>query len=100
MVFFWFGKELITSYWLKQTHTSFYDFIMHNESEMNLVTSSGGNRTQVDYILYRVNFRKNVTNVKVIPGEEMAQQHILLVCDFRVCLPSLRERKFVPRLRT
>ena len=69
--------------------------------ESHLVTfSSGGNRTQVDYILYRRNFRKNVTNVKVIPGEEVAQQLFLLVCDFRVCLPSLRERKFVPRLRT
>ena len=69
--------------------------------ESHLVTySSGGNRTQVDYILYRRSFRKNVTNVKVIPGEEVAAQHFLLVCDFRVSMPADRNRKFVPRLRT
>ena len=64
--------------------------------ESHLVTfSSGGNKTQVDYVLYRRNFRGNVTNVKVIPGEEVVQQHFLLVCDFNV-----RIRKFVPRLRS
>ena len=69
--------------------------------ESHLVTfSSGGNKTQVDYVLYRRNFRGNVTNVKVIPGEEVVQQHFLLVCDFNVRIPPQKKRKFVPRLRS
>ena len=69
--------------------------------ESHLVTfSSGGNKTQVDYVLYRRNFRRNVTNVKVIPGEEVVQQHFLLVCDFNVRIPPQKKRKFVPRLRS
>ena len=69
--------------------------------ESHLVTfSSGGNKTQVDYVLYRRNFCGNVTNVKVIPGEEVVQQHFLLVCDFNVRIPPQKKRKFVPRLRS
>ena len=69
--------------------------------ESHLVTySSGGKRTQVDYVLYRRSFRRTVTNVKVIPGEEVVQQHFLLVCDFTVRIPPQKKRKFVPRLRT
>ena len=56
--------------------------------------------SQVDYILYCRNFYKNVTNVKLISGEEVVQQHFLLVCDLSVCLLSLRKQKFVPWLRT
>ena len=41
--------------------------------DTHLITyTSGDHRKQVDYILYRKNFRKAVTNVKVIPGEEHA----------------------------
>ena len=68
--------------------------------ESHLVTfSSGGNRTQIDYVLYRKSFRRLVTDVKVIPGEEVVQQHALLVCDLRVSVPSPRKQKFVLRLR-
>ena len=52
----------------------------------------------MDYVLYRKNFRGKVTNVKVIPGEEVVQQHFLLVCDFIVCIPSQKKRKFKQRL--
>ena len=41
-----------------------------------------------------------MTNVKVIPGEECASQHRLLVCDLRVQIPPAKQRKFLPRLRT
>ncbi|CAH1263777.1 Hypp2763 [Branchiostoma lanceolatum] len=69
--------------------------------ESHLVTyTSGNHRTQIDYILFRRSFRKAVTNVKVIPGEECARQHQLLVCDFVVRSPAVRKRKFTPRLRT
>ena len=69
--------------------------------DSHLVTfSSGGNLTQVDYILFRKNFRRSVKDVKVICSEEVVRQHKLLVCDFKVCLSPPPKRKFVPRLRT
>ena len=55
--------------------------------------------TQVDYILYRRSFRKQVTNVKVIRNEECATEHKLVVGDFKVCAPHQRKRVFVPRLK-
>ena len=38
--------------------------------------------TQIDFILYRRSFRKQVSNLKDILGEENAPQHRLLVGDF------------------
>ena len=67
--------------------------------ESHLITySSGGCKSQIDYILYRKSFRKLVCNVKVIPGEECLLQHHLLVCDFKVSVPKIKKRKFNPRL--
>ena len=67
----------------------------------HLVTYSSSNHsTQIDYILYRKSFRKAVNDVKVIPTEECVQQHNLLICDFAVCIPSAKKRKFTPRIRT
>ena len=43
--------------------------------------------------------RKLVTDVKVIPGEEVALQHQLLVCDMRIDVPPKSKRKFTPRLK-
>ena len=69
--------------------------------DSHLVTyRSGDFRTQIDYVLYPKHYRKAVTNVKVIPGEECASQHQLLVCDLRVQPPPPKKRKFAPRLRT
>ena len=46
----------------------------------HLVTYQSGNAaTLIDFILYRRSFRKQVPNVKVILGEEIAPQHRLLV---------------------
>ena len=47
-------------------------------------------KTQIDYILYRKSFYTAVYNVKVIPSEECAQQHNLLVCTFKVSLPKAK----------
>ena len=64
----------------------------------HLVTYQTGNAaTQIDFILYQRSFRKQVSNVKVILGEECASQHRLLVGDFRVSMPP--QRKFVPRIK-
>ena len=43
--------------------------------------------------------RKFFTDVKVIPGEEVALQHQLLVCDMRTDVPPKSKRKFTPRLK-
>ena len=43
--------------------------------------------------------RKLVTDVKGIPGEEVALQHQLLVCDMRIDVPPKSKRKFTPRLK-
>ena len=48
----------------------------------------------VDFILFRRTMRKLVTDVKVIPGEEVAMQHQLLVCDMRIDVPPKSKRQF------
>ena len=48
---------------------------------------SGVAATQIDFILYRRSFRKQVSNVKVIIGEECTSQHRLLIGDFKVHIP-------------
>ena len=66
----------------------------------HLVTiQSGKAATQIDFILYRRSFRKQVSNVKVILGEEIALQHRLLVGDFGVSIPPQPKCKFVPRIK-
>ena len=45
---------------------------------------SGNTATQIDFILFRRTMRKLVTDVKVNPGEEVALQHQLLVCNKRI----------------
>ena len=65
----------------------------------HLVTyQSGDCKTQIDYMLYRsfISFRKMVSNVKVIVGEECATQHKLVVGDFKVCTHA-HPKKFVRR---
>ena len=53
--------------------------------DSHLITyKSGKIAMQIDFILFRRTMRKLVTDVKVIPGEEVALQHQLLVCDMRI----------------
>ena len=42
-------------------------------------------------------FRKMVSNVKAIVGEECATHHRLVVSDFKVCTHAHLKRRFVPR---
>ena len=85
---FAFAKELVVgNTWFKK-------------KPEHLVTYQSGNAaTQIDFILYQWSFRKQVSNVKVILGEECASQHRLLVGDFRVSIPPLAKRKFVPCIK-
>ena len=68
--------------------------------DSHLITYKSGNiATQRDFILFRRTMRKLVTDVKVIPGEEVALQHQLLVCDMRTDVPPKSKRKFTPHLQ-
>ena len=72
----------------------------YQKKPQHLITyQSGEHATQVDYILFRRAFRKRVSNVKVITGEECAPQHRLVVADFSVVVQPPPKRKFTPRLK-
>ena len=68
--------------------------------DSHFITYKSGNITmQIDSILFRRTIRKLVTDVKVIPVEEVALQHQLLVCDMRIDVPPKCKHKFTPRLK-
>ena len=54
---------------------------------------------RIDFILFRRTMCKLVTDVKVIPGEEVALQDQLLVCHMRTDVPQKSKRMFTPRLK-
>ncbi|XP_048759321.2 uncharacterized protein LOC125668926 [Ostrea edulis] len=58
---------------------------------------SGGAATQIDFILFRKNMCKLVTDVKVFPGEEVASAASASVCDMLIDMPSKAKHKFTPR---
>ena len=62
--------------------------------------TSGEGRTQIDFVLFRKTFHKHVRDVKVLPGEQVAKQHHMLVCDLCADIPPPANKKFVPRLKT
>ena len=57
---------------------------------------SGNTATQIDFLLFRKSLCKLVMDVKVIPGEEVALQYQLLVCDMMIDMPTQIKRKFTP----
>ena len=58
------------------------------ETGCHLITYKSGNvAMQIDFILFCRTMRKLFTDVKVIPGEEVALQPQLLVCDIRIDVP-------------
>lgn len=63
-----------------------FDMIIGNtffkkENEKLITFKSGGNSTVLDYVLLGRNERKNIKDIKVIPGEECFLQHRMLVMD-------------------
>ena len=68
------------------------------KKDNHLITyQSGGCSSQVDYILFKKRDFKLVKDVKVIPGEECAAQHRILVCDLKVMFSKPTKQSFVPR---
>ena len=81
-----------------------FDLLLGNtcfkKRDRHLITYKSGNAaTQIDFILFPRAMHKLVTDVKVIPGEEVALQHQLLVCDMKFDVPPKPKRKFTPRLK-
>ena len=79
-----------------------YDLFLGNtcfkKRDSHLITYRSGNTaTQIDFMLFRKSLRKLVMDVKVIPGEEVALQHQLLVCHMMIDMPPQIKRKFTPR---
>ena len=68
--------------------------------DSHLITYKSGNISmQIDFILFPRTMRKLVTDVKVIPGDEVTLQHQLLVCDIRIDVPPKSKCKFTPHLK-
>ena len=66
---------------------------------LNLIESVSEGFPSYSFILFPRAMRKLVTDVKVIPGEEVALQYQLLVCDMRLDVPPKPKRKLTPRLK-
>ena len=68
-------------------------------SEHLVTHQSGLYSTQIDYMLCRRRLLKYITNVKVIPGEECASQHKLVVAVLRIPPIKKVKNKFEPRIK-
>ena len=68
--------------------------------DSHLITyKSGKVSMQIDFTLFQRTRHKLVTDVKLIPGEEVTLQHQLLVCDMRIDVPPKSKLKFIPCLK-
>ncbi|MBV8233323.1 MAG: hypothetical protein JO329_25390 [Planctomycetaceae bacterium] len=65
------------------------------EEEKLVTYESGGNKSVIDYILFRKSEWYKIKNVKVINGEECIPQHKLIVVDFNV--DFRRHRKVIQK---
>ena len=66
----------------------------------HLITyKSGGNETQIDYIMVRKEDFKKVKNCKVIPGEEVVTQHRLLCVVINLEGDKQMKKKLKPKIK-
>ena len=64
-----------------------------------LVTyKSGGQESQIDYILWRREELKEITNSKTFPGEYVTRQHRTLVVDWERKMSRRGKEKIVPKI--
>ena len=75
-------------------------YLLQGKCDSHLITYKSGKASmQIDFIFCRRAVRRLVTDLKVIPGEEEALQHQLLVCDMRFDVPPKPKCKFMYRLK-
>ena len=60
---------------------------------------SGGRSTQVDYIISRRAYLKEIGDGKVVAGDSIAKQHRLLVCRMTLEPKKRKKAKAEPRLK-
>ena len=82
-------------------YTLAYDLFLGNtcfkKRDSQVITYRSGNiATKIDFVLFRKSLHKFVMDVKVIPGEEVALQHQLLVSDMMIDMLPQVKRKFIP----
>ena len=69
-------------------------------SKSHLITYlSGVTKTQIDFIMVRIDLFKLIKDVKVIPSEEYVPQHKLLVCELKLRLPKISKKIFQSKPR-
>jgi len=81
------------------TNMKIINTTMDKPPRKRITFSSGGNKTQVDYILVQEAERKRVRNVNTIAMEDCVRQHRLLYIDWNLCQlkPHLQPR--IKRIR-
>ena len=62
--------------------------------EHYITYKSGGNKAQIDFMMYRRSNLVEIKNCKVIPGDHVAPQHRLVVMDVIVRNPRGEKRNF------
>ena len=66
--------------------------------ENRLITyPSGGNQSQIDYIMTKKSDAKRVMDVKIIQSEECITQHKLLIADMKISNAKAKKKKFTPK---
>ena len=66
--------------------------------EQRVTYTSGGRSTQVDYIICRRAYLKEIEDYKVIAGDNVAKQHRLLVCRITMQTRKRKIAKAEPRI--
>jgi len=60
---------------------------------------SGGQETQLDYILYKRSKMSEVRNFKVIKGETAAKQHHLIIGEFNIKRGRKGKKRAIPKIK-
>ena len=81
------------------------DFVIGNtffvKRDSHLITyQSGPCKTQIDFILLKSKHLRMVKDIKVIPSEECAPQHKLLIGELQVKQQKLHPKSYTPKLRS
>ena len=81
------------------TNMAVLNTFYRKREEHKITYSSGGRRTQVDYILCRRRNLGEVRDCKVIPGESVAKQHQLVVGILKLEARKEKAMKAEPRIK-
>ena len=69
------------------------------KDEHRVTYKSGGNNTQVDYVMCRRRNLKEICDCKVIVNECVAKQHLMIVCKMALMVKKKKAEKVKPNIR-